>query len=286
MRKLKTIYPSTWVLNMDTDEFLTYNYVGDDEDATTFLSNSTVYQRMVKGLRKNRLKVRKRLPMPLTRKTIDDFLATAPVKACIKIPGLQMSARESNLSDVLEGVPSSVDARTLMTLRHTHHGNKLGRFTKCLINLAKVPRKAINQEYTRTIHNPLANICGKHASLFIGTDYISSVLRLHHYAGTRESFEQRRNDARQHGNASYNKRNVEPLGENTDVRPWIQAFVNQVGQEEAERLLQPLKEAYAQTDWSAVWNENGAPIVEVATVKERVPNTLLAVMGVENESES
>lgn len=46
----------------------------------------------------------------------------------------------------------------------------------------------MKQEYVRTIHNPLARICGRHASEFIGMDDISSILRIYHYAGTRESF--------------------------------------------------------------------------------------------------
>ena len=58
------------------------------------------------------------------------------------------------------------------------------------------PRNAIQQEFVRTIHNPLAQVCGRHNDQFIGMDYISSILRLHHYAGTRESFEQRQHDAR------------------------------------------------------------------------------------------
>jgi hypothetical protein len=75
---------------------------------------------------------------------------------------------------------------------------------------------------------------------------------LHHYAGTPESFEQRQFDAR---NRSYDKRNVSSLGENFDLQPWIHAFVNKVGMEEAQRLLEPLQEAYRYTDWSSVWRE-------------------------------
>jgi hypothetical protein len=252
MRRIKRIHPS-WVLHLDTDEFLTFNYIHPDEDESFFLSNSTEYQRKVKSIRNNRMPLRRKLPKPLGRITISEFLNHALVKPCIKVPGLQMSAQEQlHVSMIYNHTPPGIDPKTLMTLRHFHHGNKYGRFTKTLLNLKRIPQKAIRQEFVRTIHNPMGQVCGRHNEQYIGIDYISSILRLHHYAGTRESFEQRQFDAR---NRSYDKRNVSSLGENFDLQPWIHAFVNKVGMEEAQRLLEPLQEAYRYTDWSSVWRE-------------------------------
>jgi len=277
MRRLKPLFNS-WVLLTDTDEFLVYNYIGQDEDSNKFLSNSTFYQRMVTKLRQNRLQVRQRLP-PLEQVTIADFIANEQVKPCIKVPGLQMSAREGNLSHIMNNVPAGIDARMFMTLRHCKHGNKYGRFTKCLINLSQVPVTAMKQQHVRTIHNPLSHICGKHADDFIGMDYIASILRLHHYAGTRESFDERLHDARIGRNESFHKRNVEPVGETDDVRPWIGAFVKKVGNVNAQRLFQPLRDAYRDTDWSDVWT------VEGASVKSEMEamNASLAAAGMEIE---
>ena len=194
MRRLKTIHPSS-VLNMDTDEFLVYNYLGDNEDPNKFLINETKYQLNVKKEREKITPVRKRLPA-LNEVSIGNFLANETLRPCIKVPGLQMSARESNLTDVTRNVPDSIDARIFMTLRHRRYGRKESHFTKCLIDLKRVPLKAIQQENVRTIHNPLARICGQHAGKSIGMDYMLSILRLNHYAGTVESFGERMNDSR------------------------------------------------------------------------------------------
>lgn len=132
-----------------------------------------------------------------------------------------------------------------------------------MLDLERISIKAIRQEYVRTIHNPLAldKVCGKHADSFIGMDYIASIFRINHYAGTLESFEERQHDVRMGRNESFGKRNVKPVGEDDDVRPWISAFVAKVGVKEAQRLLQPLQDAYRDTNWSDVWDENGVALV-------------------------
>lgn len=268
MRRLKTLEHAqhSWVAHLDTDEFLLYNYLSSDEDSNYFLSNTSGYQRMVKGLRRNRLPIRQQLPMLLGEDdettTIASFLAHTPVKPCIKIPGLQISAHESHLQNVTDNVPIGIDARLFMTLRHFHHGNKHGKFTKCILNLKRIPLSVIQQEYVRTIHNPLGNVCGMHAESFIGMDYIASILRIHHYAGTVESFQQRQFDARRNRNKeSFGQRNVKSMGITTDIRPWVTSFVHKMGKKEALRLLEPLVHAYRDTDWSAVWDEHGDPVV-------------------------
>ena len=46
MQKLKAIHPS-WVLNIDTDEFLIYNYIHHDEDSTAILADMDMYRTMM-----------------------------------------------------------------------------------------------------------------------------------------------------------------------------------------------------------------------------------------------
>ena len=191
----------------------------------------------------------------LDEMTIGEFLAKASVtKKCIKVPGLQMSARESSLTQVFRDVPPGMDARTLMTLWHCKHGTKEGKFTKTLLDLQHIPLMAMQQKMVCTIHSPLAQVCGKHADKYIGYDYILSIFRLHHYAGMPESFDERMHNAWKGRNESFSKCNVEPIGENDDVRPWIAAFVKKVGITEVQWLLQPLNDAYKNMGWSDVWN--------------------------------
>jgi len=252
MRRLKTL-DASWVLNVDTDEFLVYNYLGENEDPTQFLSKGKRYRKRVVEKRNQMFAIRQSLPA-LDHVSIGNFLHQQEVKPCVKVPALRISSHESNLSSVNRNVPDLIDARTLMTLRHRKYGKKDGVSTKCLINLQELPLDSLKQNLVRTIHNPLITVCGMHANRFVGMDYMSSALRLHHYAGTRESFGARVHDARKKYNASFSKRNVNPLGETDAVRPWIAAFVKKVGIEEAQRLLSPLSDAYKNTDWSSTWN--------------------------------
>jgi len=260
MKRLKRIHPS-WVVHIDTDEFIVYNYIGDHENASHFMHDTDMYHKMTIRERNLTLPLRQNLPV-LGNETIAHYLARREFqnRKCLKMPGLQMSARESPLFQVVRDVPSNIDARTLMTLRHRKYGIKQGNFTKCLIHLGRVPKEYLQQQFVRTIHNPLAlrQVCGKHGDSFLGMDYISSIVRIHHYAGTVESFNERMHDVRRGRNESFQKRNVKPVGETDDVRPWIQAFVNKVGTKEAQRLLQPLKSAYLNTDWSDVWSNETA----------------------------
>ena len=46
MRKLKAIHP-LWVLNINTDKFLVYNYIDPDEDSTAFLADMNVHCTMM-----------------------------------------------------------------------------------------------------------------------------------------------------------------------------------------------------------------------------------------------
>lgn len=130
MKHLKTIHPS-WTLFTDTDEFVVYNYIGEHEDPTVYLRDANIYHKMTRRERNLTRPIRQSLP-PLNQVTVADFLSHhhSPKRPCIKMPGLQISARESNLVDVTKHVPSQIDARMLMTLRHRKYGKKEGVHTK------------------------------------------------------------------------------------------------------------------------------------------------------------
>lgn len=261
MRKMKSLN-ATWVLNTDTDEFLTYNYLEDDEDANNFDAYrkresealQQAHEERIRNLRKRVLPIRLKLP-DLASVTIADFMNHFQIPgACFHVPALQFSARESRLVNVTKDVPPQVDARKLMTLRHRKYGDdKSGRFTKPMIDVSKVPWDLLVDEQVVTIHTPIRDVCPYNGISGSGYDYISSVFRLHHYAGTFRSFQERQNDGRRTRSQTFHLRDVEPVGENDDLRPWIQAFVNKVGIADAVELLSPLDRAYEQRDLDAVF---------------------------------
>ena len=80
-----------------------------------------------------------------------------------------------------------------------------------------------------------------------GADYISSLFRIHHYkAGTIESYLERAGDWRGGGLwRFYFDRNMEPVGENSDLAPWFKWFIDKVGMDSVNKLLmEPLNSTY------------------------------------------
>ena len=86
-------------------------------------------------------------------------------------------------------------------------------------------------------------------SVDTGTDYLSSLFRLHHYVGLLDSYVERSSDYRARRTPeSYYKtlrkwqdtfyKGKPPLmDEDVDLLPWLQRFVDKVGMDKANQLL-------------------------------------------------
>jgi hypothetical protein len=253
-----------WVLLTDTDEFLLYNYIHPDEDPSNFDGTSPrkqfrkkeSYLKSVLQRRKDARPIRKALP-PVGTVTIADFLVHLnTTDKCLTVPGVQINAEESPLPQVFRHVPASIDARKLMTLRHRMRGPLSGNFSKTIIDVSRVPSSLIVEDQVVTIHTPIGEVCPHTTASGSGTDYIAALLRLHHFAGTEVAFKERQTDSRRERNRLFYKRNVEPSGETDDMRPWIKAFVNKVGIQNATKLLAPLNKAYQQEDFNVTFGES------------------------------
>jgi len=260
MRRMKSLNAS-WVLHIDTDEFMTYNYLADDEDHNNFDAyrkrendfQQKQHEQRIRDLRKRVLPIRQKLPN-IGNVTIADFISHFQIPgACFHLVGLQINSRESRLAEVTRDVPPQIDARKLMTLRHRKYGEKTGRFTKAMIDVSKVNWDLLVDDQVVTIHTPIRDVCPGNGVSGSGYDYISSVFRLHHYAGTFRSFLERQNDGRRTRLQTFHLRDVDTVGENDDVRPWIKTFVNKVGIPNATELLSPLDKAYEQRDLDTVF---------------------------------
>ena len=261
MREMKHLNQS-WVLNTDTDEFMLYNYVHNDENHANFDARRKLrhrrkkqkkYEKAIRNLREEVLPIRKRLPT-IGQVTIADFLEHLNTPdACFHIPGLQISAKESRLSQVIKDVPPQIDARKLMTLRHRKYGKKSGRFTKAMIDVSKVDWDLLVDEQVVTIHNPVKAVCHPNGVSGSGYDFIASLFRLNHFAGTLRAFRERQDDHRRTRLNQFHERDVDPVGEDDDIRPWIKAFVTKVGVQAANELLSPLDRAYEQRDLDTVF---------------------------------
>jgi hypothetical protein len=251
-----------WTLLTDTDEFVTFNYRDPGtEDATRYDSITSFKSKdEVDRERASNLPIRDLLPNLTQHVTIAQHLAAyekvwstteQQTPRCLRVPGLTFSSHESNSSIIASDVPKGFDGSTLMTLRQRQHAAKDGSFSKAMLNLKTATGKDWFQfGSVLNVHTPNRRMCGRTSKQGFsgsGADYISSLFRIHHYkAGTIESYLERAGDWRGGGLwRFYFDRNMEPVGENSDLTPWFKWFVTKVGIDSANQLLmQPLNATY------------------------------------------
>jgi hypothetical protein len=170
---------------------------------------------------------------------------------CLRFPHLRFSSYESNPKLVSADIPDHVDPTTLMTLRHRKVGPIDSLFSKAMLDLSQAKSAEwFNFKGVVNVHTPSRRMCGRTTKIKFsgsGTDYISSLFRIHHYrSGTIETYLERSNDYR--GSSIwrfYAERNLIPVHENDDIRGWIRCFLRKVGEARARKLLlQPMEDAY------------------------------------------
>ena len=251
-RENSTIVNPEWVLMTDSDEFLVYNYIhADQENASSYELVRGTTTDSVDALRRKMIPKRKRLPALEDRVTVADWLNVENgMKRCWRITGLPMSSYDSAEGLMDHDVPKGINASHLMTLRFRKVGLRHGNFSKALLDVSWGSMDQYTREDVQNIHNPQKRICGLSGHTGSNADYLASVFRINHYSsGTLETYAERANDRRSSNQnltfSRFQSRNVAPIYEDDDVRPWIQWFVDKVGIEEATRLLvKPLKKAY------------------------------------------
>lgn len=243
-----------WVLMTDSDEFLVYNYIhADQENETNYELKRGFTTQMVDALRRKMIPKRKRLPALQQQVTVADWLAVENgIRRCWKLTGLPMSSYDSAQGLMEHDVPDGMNASHLMTLRFRKVGLRRGNFSKVLLDVSWGTMDQYTKDEVQNIHNPQKRICGLNGHSGSNADYLASVFRINHYSsGSLETHVERANDRRSNNQnltfSRFQSRNVDPVNEDDDVRPWIQWFVDKVGRDEAIRLLaDPMKKLYAE----------------------------------------
>jgi hypothetical protein len=241
-----------WVLMTDSDEFLVYNYIhAEEENETSYELIRGATTEMVDSMRRKMIPKRLKLPTMERQVTVADWLTAENGKRrCWKIAGLPMSSYVSAQAVPDHNVPKGINASHLMTLQFHKTGLRTGNFSKTLLDVSWGTMDQYTKDEVQNIHNPQQRICGWNGFSGSNADYLASVFRINHYSsGSLESHVERANDRRNSNrNVSFTRfqvRNLDPVNEDFDIRPWIRWFVDKVGMEEAKRLLaNPLSEAY------------------------------------------
>ncbi|KAI2501200.1 hypothetical protein MHU86_13274 [Fragilaria crotonensis] len=252
-RENSTAIIPEWVLMTDSDEFLVYNYIHvDQEDETNYELVRGSSTQDVDALRRKMIPKRKRLPALERHVTVADWLSVENgIRRCWKLTGLPMSSYDSDEGLMDHDVPKGINASHLMTLRFRKVGLRRGNFSKTLLDVSWGAMDQYTKDDVQNIHNPQKRICGLNGHSGSNADYLASVFRINHYSsGSLESHVERANDRRSSNQnitfSRFQTRNVFPVHEDDDVRPWIKWFVDKVGIDEAIRLLaDPMKDAYA-----------------------------------------
>jgi len=154
------------------------------------------------------------------------------------------------------------------TLRLTQAGERRSNFSKALLDLSTAQHTGwFTYKQVINVHSPIRRMCGRRkqsGSSGSSADFLSSILRIHHYrAGTTAMQHERSNDYRgPNHQESYNFHSnnndattpaTTPDAEattiveynNTDILDWYPWFVQQFTPQQVQTLLlDPLEQAY------------------------------------------
>lgn len=210
----------TYTALVDVDEFIVFNNDWDDKTNTTDVSpfpeigEATVMEFLRQELKRN---------------------TTSTRSPCLNVPRILFGSVESTEQERQKSVPSGYDARRFETLRFRKHASqnfKLNGLGKSIIDVSKIDESKFKVE---TVHRPVPSVClpGSHPHLWY------PIFRINHYLGSWERFSFRddaRDGKRRHKGLYDEQANVSAV--TTDnARPWLAAFVNDLGDEMAQHLL-------------------------------------------------
>jgi len=228
----------SWVLLIDSDEFLTFNYMHSD-DATMpprppLRPSKSQSLGELSWWRKRadyQAEAQKRLPQ-IENTTIAEFILTEadehPWKyedlPCYSFPRLTYGPYESEENHVRRGVPDILNPYNFNTLRFRRHAQKStndkNRAGKVMIDVSRLSF----QDLWKTSGSPhylLQHECH--------TEYrFDTILRANHYLGSWDDYITRQDERR--NLFEFKRRGIFKLVfEDDDVRPWIKLFYDRFG---------------------------------------------------------
>lgn len=210
---------ASWVMFTDTDEFIVIN-------KRTQRAKHKLYRESVPSLNQTG--------------SILSFLEQEKKQhhtKCFSMGRLQFSPDFSPLEEVRRGVPSFLNASAFMTMRWLNAADDLVG-PKNIVDLSSVPKSMLPKTTTHQ-HRVIKELCGEAGHTWT---HKNSLLQVYHYMGTYEQFTFRddaRNNLKTAGrNNRFDRYKGKFIEKADDLRPWIQTFVNAVGEKEAARLLE------------------------------------------------
>jgi hypothetical protein len=232
-----------WTLVTDTDEFVRLNpRLYNEHDETFYTPDLPSIQKPG-----SIMAFLQDLPIPE-----EDFQIFSP---CVPIRRIQFSARESLIDKLNKFTPTPFKASEFVTQRWRKFGSQRKAFrnaddhicymlrtagpAKTVIDLSRVRLVDLyNEDIEGNPHRPIESMCSKYKG-YPHEDTVA--LFINHYLGSLEQWTYRNTDNRGEG---YRLARFEDMNEHVgdqetdDIRPWLQGFIQSVGEEKALRLLE------------------------------------------------
>jgi len=255
-----------WTMIIDTDEYLVFNKK-DSHGNERGYEKSNMQDRRKGDMLKEVQTLRKVLPK-VGSESIAEYAEKHrlelpwDIEPCMSLPRLFFGSIESSESAVKKNVPTLFDAKKYDTLRYRSHAKKgawkHNSYDKSIIDVSRI--STANLENILDPHRPVGT-CSEYRT----RDYIDTpdsmfraqkgskrkkkrsipppkisridqtLLRVHHYLGSWEAYNSRK-DIRRTKEKFEEKGNVD-FGSDDDIRPWLNTFIDLVGEEKAQNLL-------------------------------------------------
>ena len=163
------------------------------------------------------------------------------IGSCITMPRLRYGPFEapSEATSNMAFEEININSKDFVTLRYRWHGVKgIYAYGKTMIDVSRIPLEELLVE-ADNIHAPLCHYCHRQ-EWFYSPHYVTSLFRVNHYLDSFEAYTYR-NDIRVELRQSNDRYNTLAKEGNhscdTDVSPWLQEFVQEIGNEDAKMLL-------------------------------------------------
>mmetsp|Transcript_21796 Transcript_21796/g.43741 ORF Transcript_21796/g.43741 Transcript_21796/m.43741 type:complete len:479 (-) Transcript_21796:317-1753(-) len=259
-----------WTMLIDTDEYLVFNKKDSHGNERGYEKSNMQDKRKGDMLREVQT-LRKVLPK-VGSESIAEYAEKHKlelpwdIEPCMSLPRLFFGSVESSESALKKDVPTMFDAKKFDTLRYRHHAKKgafeHNSYDKSIIDVSRIATTTLEK-----ILDPhrLVGACSKSRT----RDYMEepsprvrvpkglkrkqrkkirkvplpprfsridqTLLRVHHYLGSWEAYNSRK-DIRRTRKKFEEKGNVD-FGSDDDIRPWLNTFIDLVGEEKAQNLL-------------------------------------------------
>jgi len=260
-----------WTMIIDTDEYLVFNKIDQHGNESEY-KESTKLDKLKRDILEEVQTIRKDLPK-VGSESIAEYAEKHKlelpwkIEPCMSLPRLFFGSVESSESALKKDVPTMFDAKKFDTLRYRHHAKKgafeHNSYDKSIIDVSRIATTTLEK-----ILDPhrLVGACSKSRT----RDYMEepsprvrvpkglkrkkrkkirkvplpprfsridqTLLRVHHYLGSWETYNSRKDIRRtrekfeENGNVNF--------GSDDDIRSWLTSFVDLVGAEKALILLE------------------------------------------------